>query len=160
MSLVSLLEAGRSDFLEATSITENIRPLSGWSVLECIEHVVTVEQRHLEWIASAEEITPRRDSEKERRLFSIMRSRLTRLETPQRLLPRGRFTTVEAAVAAFQVVRTQSVATARECGAAIYALGVTHPYFGILNGAEVMQLVDGHARRHAEQIREIVERAA
>ncbi len=59
MSLTSILEAGRRDFLEAVREipAEQIsaKPRSGgWSVLECIEHVVTVENRYLEVARAAE----------------------------------------------------------------------------------------------------------
>jgi len=39
----------------------------------------------------------------------------------------------------------------------LYSIGATHPDFGALNGGEWIQLIDGHARRHADQIREICE---
>ena len=149
MSLISILEAGRRDFLDA--ISSNVKPRSGWSVLECIEHVVAVEERHLEWISSAVDIVPARDAEKELRLFSIMRSRLTKVEAPESFLPSGRFATMEAAVTAFQSARDGMVQTVREHGEAIYALGVNHPYFGDINGGELVQLVDGHARSQAAQ---------
>jgi hypothetical protein len=159
VGLVSILQAGRRDFLDAASVLSTLKPRSGWSVLECVEHVVVVEERHLEWIVSATEITPKRDAEKEARLFSMMRSRLTKVEAPEVFLPHGRFTTIEAALAAFQAARDSMVEAVRERGDAIYARGVNHPYFGDVNGAELVQLADGHARRHAEQIREVCEGA-
>jgi hypothetical protein len=156
VSLVSILQAGRRDFLYAVAGQADIRPRSGWSVLECLEHVVAVEERHFAWLTSAEEIVSARDADKELRLFSIMRSRLNKVETPEAFVPRGRFATVEPAVAAFETARARMVEVVRAKGDAIYAVGVTHPYFGDVNGAELVQLADGHARRHAEQIREIV----
>jgi hypothetical protein len=36
----------------------------------------------------------------------------------------------------------------------LYSIGAKHPYFGNVNGVEIVRLIDGHASRHAEQIRE------
>jgi hypothetical protein len=161
VSLVSILEAGRRDFLEATAdIVVNVKPDAGWSVLECVEHVVTVEERCLVWLREGKEISPARNADKELRLFSTLRSRLTKVEAPEVYRPRSRFATVDAAMAAFKTVRGHVVQEARARGEALYAVGVQHPRFGDLNGAEVIHLIDGHARRHADQIREIAEAAA
>lgn len=161
MSLISILEAGRRDFLDATRDLSPHqaaeRPRGGWSVLECIEHVAVAEQRYLDWLADGDTIAPSRDSEKEMRLFSIMRSRLTKVETPEPLRPAGRFASLDTALAEFNSVRDRSVQLVRDRGESIYSVSASHPYFGAINGAEWMQLADGHARRHADQIREIRE---
>jgi hypothetical protein len=162
MSLHSILEAGRRDFVAAISEVPadrtSAKPASGgWSVLECIEHVVTVENRYLEWLENGAEITPQRDSEKELRLLSIMRSRLNKVQTPDPMRPVGRFADLEASLAAFHAVRDRSVAIARAGGEALYAVGARHPFFGDVNGVELINMIDGHTRRHAEQIRETLD---
>ena len=126
-------------------------------MLECIEQVVTVEGRYLEWLANGTPITPRRDGAKEMRLFTLIRSRLTKVETPEILQPRGRFLSLADALAEFKMVRDRSAQFAQERGEALYSVGVRHPLLGVLNGAELLQLIDGHARRHADQIRELCE---
>jgi hypothetical protein len=80
---------------------------------------------------------------------------LTKVEAPEVLRPRGRFATFDDALAAFQAIRDRNVGEVRERGKAIYSLGISHPRFGELNGGELVQLMDGHARRHADQIREL-----
>ena len=129
----------------------------GWSVLECVEHVAFVEERYLSWILKGRVIEPQRDAEKEMRLFSTIRSRLTKVDATEVLRPRGRFKTLAEALAEFEAVRERSIQLAQERGEALYSVGIKHPYFGRLNGAELLQLIDGHARRHADQIREIGE---
>lgn len=159
MSLLSILEAGRRDFLDATL---DISPQQAsvravprcWSVLECIEHVVIVEDRYLGWISDGTPITPMRNPDKELRLFTTIRSRLTRAEASEAIWPVGRFASLAAALAAFKAVRDRSVQLVEERGESLYSIGARHPYFGDLNGAELIQLIDGHARRHADQIRE------
>jgi hypothetical protein len=79
---------------------------------------------------------------------------LTKVEAPDAVRPRGRFGTLDTALAEFQAVRDHSVQLVEERGDALYSIGAEHPYFGKVNGAELIQLIDGHARRHAEQIRE------
>jgi hypothetical protein len=61
------------------------------------------------------------------------------------------------ALAEFKATRNRSVQLIQERGADLYSVRANHPYFGDLNGAELIQLIDGHARRHADQIREICE---
>ena len=162
MGLVAILEAGRRDFLDATRDISPERASAkpcpeSWSVLECIEHVATVEDRYLGWISSGSAVAPRRNAEKEMRLFTIIRSRLTKIEASEVVRPRGRFETLAAALAEFNAVRDRCVQVVQERGEGLYSIGTKHPYFGNLNGAELVHLIDGHARRHADQIRETCE---
>jgi hypothetical protein len=159
MSLIASLEAGRRDFLAATG---NISPAQAavkpapecWSVLECIEHVVAVEERYLGWITSGTEVPPQRNPGKEIRLFTTIRSRATKVDAPEVVQPRGRFDSLAAALAEFKAVRDRTVQVVLELGDGLYSIGAKHPYFGNVNGVEIVRLIDGHASRHAEQIRE------
>jgi hypothetical protein len=165
MGLVSILESGRRDFLEATREIPleqaSIRPApNSWSALECVEHVIVVEDRYLEWIANGAEIHPRRNSDRELRLFTMIRNRLTKVACPPVFLPAGRFRAVDEALGEFNAARDRSVRLAEEHGDGLYSIGANHPFFGEVNGVELMQLIDGHARRHADQIREIIEGAS
>ena len=160
MRLAAILEAGRDDFLDAIggiSPTEALRKPDpgGWSVVECIEHVVIVEERYLRRIEMGTAVAPKPDGEKEARLFTIVRSRLTKVEAAEATRPRARFGSLADAVAAFAAVRDRSGRLAEKQGHDLYSIGTTHPYFGEVNGVEIVQLMDGHARRHADQIREI-----
>ncbi len=160
MSFVSILEAGRLDFLEAVRSAPAGRRASadaGWTVLECIEHVIAVERRYLDWLADGTATATQRRPERELQLLGMIRSRGTKVEAPAVFQPVGRFKTLDAAVAEFQTVRDRSVRTARDVGEGLYSISVRHPRFGGVNGAELMQLMDGHARRHADQIREMDE---
>ena len=159
MNLVAIMEAGRRDFLDAIREVSpeqaSFKPAPDrWSVLECVEHVVTVEDRHLGWLSNGTADAGQRNSEKEMRLFTTIRSRLTKVESPEAVRPQGRFGTLAAALAAFEAVRDRTVAVIQKSGDGLYSMGAKHPYFGKVNGAELIQLIDGHARRHADQIRE------
>jgi len=165
VGLVSILEAGRRDFLEATRDISpeqaSVKTASdSWSVLECIEHVIVVEGRFLGWITSGTPVVPERNDDKEIRLFTMIRNRLTKVEAPEVICPQGRFKTLAAALADFNAARDRTVQEVLERGDSLYSIGAAHPRFGKLNGAELIQLIDGHARRHADQIRETCEALA
>ncbi len=162
MNLVSVLESGRRDFLDATADISpeqaSARPAPGcWSVLECIEHIVIVEDSYLGWLAEGTAIAPPRNPDRELRLFTTIRSRLTKVETADVLWPVGRFGSLMHALAEFNAVRDRCVRVVEERGELLYSVGAKHPYFGDVNGVELIQLIDGHARRHADQIREVWE---
>ena len=155
MRLVSILEAGRRDFLDACSGSTGRESQPGsWTVLEIIEHVVIVEDRYLTWLADASSEAPPRDAHNEMRLFLMIRNREQKRQAADAVWPSGRFKSLEEAVAAFNEVRDRAVAMVDE---SLYSSGVNHPFFGRINGAELIQLIDGHARRHAEQVQEIGE---
>ncbi|WP_321475215.1 DinB family protein [uncultured Paludibaculum sp.] len=162
MRFAAFLEAGRQEFLDTlkdlTPEQASAKPDPGrWSVVECIEHVVAVEERHLRWIELGRTIEPQRDDDRELRLFTNIRNRFTQLESPEAMRPKGRFDGLEDARSAFLAVRQRTIALADSRGDDLYAISVKHPFFGPVNGAELIQLIDGHARRHADQIREMLE---
>ena len=113
MGFIEILEAGRRDFLDATRDISreqaSAKPTpNSWSVLECIEHVAAVEDRYLSWISKGSAVAAKRDSEKEMRLFTTIRNRLTKVEAPDLFHPRGRFGTLSEALSEFGAVRDRS----------------------------------------------------
>ena len=160
VTLNSTLESGRREFLGAAhGVSEkeaSAAPRSGgWSILQCVEHVVIVEVRHLSWMLDGSVAAPPRDSEKELRLFTIIRNRFTKVQAPDAVLPQGRFRSLQDALAEFNAARDRSIEFVKQQGEGLYGIGVKHPHFGSLNGAELVRLIDGHASRHAGQIREL-----
>ena len=161
--IAHLLEESRRDLHAAVEgVTESqaaAKPESGrWSILECVEHVATVEQRFLTRLAGAKRLDgPRVDRAREAEFAALIVSRAKPLQAPEAVRPTGRFATLTSALEHFDATRSQAVAKTAELGPALYALEVEHPRFGMLNGTELMILLAGHARRHAAQIREIRE---
>ena len=151
----SVLEAAADPSLAAMQ-----RPRTGWTATEIVEHVVIFEERYLDWILHGSDPAPPRDPDRELRLFSRIRSRLNRLEAPDVFHPSGRFESLAAAIAGFRTARNRTIAEVSERGERIYSIGIEHPYFGSVNGGELVQLIDGHARRHADQLRELTESLA
>jgi hypothetical protein len=162
--IVQILETSRQEFNAAAGgIPEaqaNVRPEAGrWSVLECVEHVVTVEQRFLGWLERAEpKPAPPCDKQKEADLAARVVNRTNRAEAPEPVRPAGRFTSLMQALDHFNAARTRTIQFAQGRGADLYEMAVEHPRFGLLNGTEMLVITAGHSSRHAEQIR--VARAA
>jgi hypothetical protein len=158
--IIQDLERSREDFKTAVDgLSEagaRIRPApERWSVLECVEHVVTVEERFQGRLdAEARADAPRPDKEKEARLAMTVVDRTARAQAPEPAQPKGRFQTLIEAVEAFHAARDRSIQLAEERREQVYSVAWEHPRFGLLNGGELLVLIAGHARRHAAQIRE------
>ena len=160
IDIVQVLEDGRREFNAAAAVPESLAsacPEPGrWSVLECVEHVGTVEDRFLGWLQNAKRMeSPRVDPEREADLAVRVRDRTNRVEAPQVVRPAGRFTSLAEALAYFNAARSRTIQFAEERAADLYSLAADHPRFGALNGVELLVLMAGHALRHADQIREI-----
>lgn len=159
MNLIEALEAGRLDFLDAVAgLTESAamkKPSPDrWSVLECMEHVITVEGRFQGWLENGSPIDPAPNPQNEARLFSTLTDRSNKAKAVEAVLPTGRFLSLADAIAAFNSARDRSVHIVKDRGETLYAVGAKHARFGDINGIEVVHLMVGHARRHAMQIRE------
>ncbi len=158
--IVDRLERSRQEFLAALAgITEPhaaARPdAERWSVLDCVEHVTTVEEYFLGKLKASEKLAaPRIDKEKEAILSARIPDRSARIKAPAAVVPAGRFTTLAEALEQFNAGRTASVRFAEDRSDDLYFLASEHPRFGTMNGVELMIAIAGHARRHAAQIRE------
>jgi len=154
------LERSRQDFLDAVAgLSESDarhRPdPDRWSVLDCVEHVAFVEERFLGWLDNAEKSgAPRADKAKEADLMGRVPDRSARLKAPDAALPNGRFATLAQAIERFEAMRARSIQAAEQRASELYSLAAHHPRFGPVNGVELMIIIAGHSRRHAEQIRE------
>ena len=155
------LEDSRTEFLEAvSSVTEaqaKAHPQAGrWSVLECVEHVVTVEERFFGRLEKApREGAPAINKEHEGELQTRVKNRSARAEAPEPVRPTGRYTSLAEAVEAFRAARARTIRFAEQQGQDVYSRAESHPRFGPLNGTEMLLIIAGHAQRHAGQIREL-----
>jgi len=159
--IVQHLERGRTEFLasvaglSASQVTVRPDP-ARWSVLDCVEHVTMVEARFLGWLENAQKLDePRIDKEKEAALLTRVADRSTRAQSPEAVLPTGRFTTLEQALEQFNANRTRSIQFAHDRSDELYHLTAEHPRFGPMNGAEFLMIITAHARRHTKQIQEV-----
>jgi len=158
--IVDNLERSREEFLAAVAgLTESqaaARPdPERWSVLDCVEHVTFVEERFYGWLEKAKKLdTPQMNKDNEARLMTAVPDRSTRAKSPDAALPTGRYPTLEQAIQQFNSNRARSIRFAQDHCAELYSMASEHPRFGPVNGVELLIIMAGHARRHAEQIRE------
>jgi len=158
--IIENLERSRQEFIATLAgLSESqakARPdPERWSVLDCVEHVATVEERFQGWLNAAKKLdAPRIDKDKEAGLLARVPDRSTRVKAPEAVVPAGRFTTLEQALEQFNAGRTRSIQFAEDRCDDLYCLASEHPRFGPVNGVELLIIIAGHSRRHAEQIRE------
>ena len=161
LEIVQHLERGRAEFLASVAgLSEaqvTIRPdPARWSVLDCVEHVTTVEERFLGWLENAKKLDePRIDKQKEAGLLVRVADRSARAQAPEAVVPNGRFATLAQALEQFNVNRSRSIQFAQDRSDELYYLAAEHPRFGPMNGAEFLMVITAHARRHAAQIQEV-----
>jgi uncharacterized damage-inducible protein DinB len=156
--IADTLEQSREEFLAAANVPESlasVKPAEGrWSVLDCIEHVTTVEQGFLGRLKPAEGEAPPANRDREAEILGIVLDRSSRRQAPEAIHPKGRFASLTQALEEFNAVRARTAQFAEEQGPGLYSLTVTHPVLGPMNGKEALILIAGHARRHAAQMRE------
>ena len=161
IEIIQILEKSQEDFQAAASgFPESLaktRPGENrWSVLDCVEHVTTVEEMFLKRLAGGEYTeAPSEDKTREAALAQRFVDRTNKRQAPETVLPKGRFSTLNEGLQQFQRARETTLQFARERAADLYTLASVHPAFGPLNGVEALMIIAGHARRHAEQIREV-----
>jgi hypothetical protein len=159
--IIEILEKSKEEFhAAAAGVPESlakIRPEADrWSVLECVEHVATVEEIFLKRLAGGEHTDPPPvDKVKDAALAAKVVDRSTRRQAPETVAPKGRFTSLAQGLEQFHGARARTTQFARDRSADLYTLASAHPVFGPLNGVEALTIIAAHARRHAEQIREV-----
>jgi hypothetical protein len=159
--IIDILEKSREEFQAAAgglpeSLAKTRPEADRWSVLDCVEHVATVEEIFLKRLAGGEYTeAPPEDQGKEAALAARIVDRSTRRQAPETVVPKGRFTSLAEGLEQFHAARGRTVQFARERAADLYTLASAHPVFGPLNGVEALTIIAAHARRHAEQIREV-----
>jgi uncharacterized damage-inducible protein DinB len=159
LEIVMTLENSRQDLhssIEGISEAEaRIRPAEGrWSVLECLEHVATVERRFLGRLESAGQLESAIDPQREAGVLATVTDRRQRWQAPEMVEPTGRFRTIAEALADFDSTRANVIRFAETRHGELRTLGTQHAVFGQVTGYELTLIIAGHACRHAAQIRE------
>src|SRR6516164_9470639 len=111
IEIVPLLEESREQFLASVGGLSEAEARAKpdperWSVLECVEHVTTVEERFLKRLETAPRLNaPRVDKSKEVDLAARLPDRTVRAQAPEGARPVGRFATLAQALEQFKVNR-------------------------------------------------------
>jgi uncharacterized damage-inducible protein DinB len=159
VEILNTLEQSRDDLHSAVEGVDEaesrMRPAEGrWSVLECLEHVATVERRFLGRLESAGQLESAIDPRREPSVLAMVTDRSQRRQAPDMAQPSGRFASVADALADFDATRAEVIRFAQARHAELRTLGAQHALFGQVTGHELMLIIAGHACRHAAQIRE------
>ena len=128
-----------------------------WSISECVEHVVIVEERVFGLVAGLAQAppgpTPAAVSDDE--ILARTLDRSTRFAAPERIHPTGRWADQQAAMAAFEAVRRRAQDFLRTTEVDLRARTAPHPVFGQLDAHQWMLAMSAHSLRHVAQIEEI-----
>ena len=158
--LLEKLNSGRDEFLASVEgMTEEqaaAKPGTGWSILECAEHVAVVEENLRRRLM--EQATPTESEmsrERESFLGAVAANRRRKVQAPEVAQPRGRFTTLRDAVECFCRNRQQTIAYIASCQDDLRRLTMDHPMIGAASGQEIVILMMAHPFRHAQQIQEM-----
>jgi|HubBroStandDraft_4_1064222.scaffolds.fasta_scaffold20367_3 hypothetical protein len=159
--MLSVLERTRDDFLESVAgVSEGearLKPSSDrWSILECVEHVVSAERGM--FVAITQRSAPLSSHVGRGREEGFLRTgtdRSRRYTTSASLAPNGRFATLADAVARFREHRAHTIEFVTACRVELRDLEVPHPIGGLVTGQECLALLAVHPARHAAQIREV-----
>ena len=158
--LLEKLNSGRDAFLASVEdVTEEqakARPVTGWSILECAEHVAIVEENLRRRLM--DQATPTgSEMSREREAFfaAVAANRGRKIQAPEVAHPCGRFTTLREAVECFCRNRGQTIAYIASCQDDLRRLTADHPMIGAASGQEIIILMMAHPFRHAAQIWEL-----
>jgi uncharacterized damage-inducible protein DinB len=158
-SLLKALAEGEQRYLAALEpISEPMalqRPdPTGWSILECAEHVATSEGQMLRmWQKMATPGTA--DRENDLIVGERIRRRHRKSQAPDPSRPKGRFATLAEAREKFVANRQATIQALQQMNQDLRTKTVPHPLAGKVDGYQLFLIMALHPVRHAEQIEEI-----
>jgi len=132
-----------------------------WSIQQCAEHIVTVEQVVQGQVLAKALAGPREPLRRaevkatDAFLVAAMPDRSHKAQAPEMVAPKGRLGTHEAVVAAFEACRKPVEEQVETSQADWRARFGTHPLFGTLDVYQWVLLTAGHTARHTLQIEEV-----
>lgn len=131
-----------------------------WTVAECLEHIVTVEERLLERIQKSLEKGP--DTSKrsafegqDEAMGADVAGRITRFQAPEVLVPTGRLTD-EKLLTEFAAARQRTQDFAASTNADLRRHFFPHPVFGEMDLYQWLLLTAAHCDRHCAQSEEVM----
>ena len=137
------------------------KPNAGrWSITECVEHIVLVERGIFGRVLSGMNV----DANPEKRtsikvsdvdVIKAVRSRATVLPSPAPFVPTGRFTTLDAALQAFDEQREAAIDLVQTTPGDLRTHYFEHFVLGTLDTYQAILLMSSHVERHRKQIEEV-----
>lgn len=165
LGMLRELQAGRAALGEAVAGVDEAMAASkpsqeAWSILDCVEHMVESERYLLTRLHAAEHAAqPFEKSRREGKIAMLAADRSRRIEAPEQAHPKGRFATLNEALAAFDATRAEVERWVENCAGDPRCMMTDHPLIvGPVTCAETLIMIAAHPARHAKQIGEIRER--
>ncbi|MGO9591860.1 MAG: DinB family protein [Candidatus Acidiferrales bacterium] len=128
-----------------------------WSVAECVEHIILVENsilRGIEKTVQQPADSPQTVVEDDALVARVV-DRNERMNGPERLMPTGRWPHHELC-REFESVRKRTSEFAATTGASLRESGFPHPAFGPLDCYQWLLLIAAHGERHRAQAEEVM----
>lgn len=130
-----------------------------WSICECVEHLVLVEQSVLARLEEVLKLPPESMQEDparmDGRVLRAVPSRGRRVAAPEPVTPTGRFGEFEETAQAFREIRRRSIEFASTTPAELRSHFSPHLVLGMLDAHQWLLFLAAHTERHLEQIDEI-----
>ena len=159
-NLTANLDSGRAELLAAVEgMTEEqaaAKPAAGgWTALECVEHVATVETLMLRRLAAQSvPVEGELSRDREAVLYARIATRGKKVDAPEIAQPKGRHTTLSEAVRAFLDARERTERWLATCDFDLRRRSVEHPALGPASAYEFVLIMAAHVARHARQIQQ------
>ena len=160
--ILQALKAGRDalgDALDGVDDTLASRKPAGggWSILDCVDHMVESERYLLSRLHAAEHADqPFEKSRREAKIAKLAADRTRRIEAPEQAHPRGRYGSLGEALEAFNATRAEVVRWVENCTGDPRRMLTDHPLIvGPVTCSETLVMIAAHPARHAKQIEEI-----
>jgi hypothetical protein len=160
--LLLALDRGRGALGQALEgVDEDLaarKPASGgWSILDIVNHLVESESYLLGRLRVAQQteqlVAPR---EREDRIARRAADRTRPIAAPPESQPKGRYTTLQEAMIAYDATRAETIVFLGQFGGDLRCWATDHPLFpGPVSCQETVIMMAAHPGRHAEQIVEI-----
>ena len=160
--LFAALNKGREALTQAVEgVDEDLAacrpPIAGWSILECVNHVVESERYLLSRLHTAQQSDESFvEYEREAKIAARAANCARKFEAPPESQPRNRYATLHEALAAFYATRAETIQFLEAFGGDLRHWTTDHPLFpGPVTCQETLIMMAAHPGRHAEQILEI-----
>ncbi len=159
-----LLQRFRSTTNELIALIESFDPASfnrkpannGWSAGEVTEHLLIFDKRLTLIIESATHFTERDITEQVGVLTPRVTDRKTPIDAPPFLIPTPGNKSSDELVQDIRTERENILKTLEQKDLALHSKEYPHRFYGEMTVYEWITLIDLHARRHMEQLRELL----
>ncbi|MEO7529847.1 MAG: DinB family protein [Sediminibacterium sp.] len=127
-----------------------------WSAAEVAEHLLLFDSRLNSILASATHSSNRDMSEKVPVFTARISDRTNKIEAPPFLIPSADVRSPEDLIEKIRAERNKICKTIEEIDLTLHSKEFPHRFFGELTAYEWVNLVDVHAKRHIEQLQELL----